>query len=83
MEAVGTSETLINFYHTTRRHVPEDGIFDIMGLENLISVVLIVSNVGLLRVMVNGETKQMSIIITVIICTVLIRQRFGCHTVIC
>jgi hypothetical protein len=26
MEAVGSSETSINFYKTTRRHIPEDSI---------------------------------------------------------
>jgi hypothetical protein len=26
MEAVGTSETLINFYQTTRRNIPEDKV---------------------------------------------------------
>jgi hypothetical protein len=27
MEAVGTSETLVNFYEITRRNIPEGGIF--------------------------------------------------------
>jgi hypothetical protein len=62
MEAIRTSETRINVYQTTRRHIPEDRFFDSLGLGNLICVVLIVSSVGFLRAKVNGKIKQMHVI---------------------
>jgi hypothetical protein len=37
MEAAGTSETLINFYQTTRRYKPEDSHLCIHRRESLIS----------------------------------------------
>jgi hypothetical protein len=35
MEAAGTSETLVNFYQTTRRNNPEDIYFHTRRRENL------------------------------------------------
>jgi hypothetical protein len=35
MEAASTSETLVNFYQTTRRNVPEDSHLHIRRHENL------------------------------------------------
>jgi hypothetical protein len=35
MEAARTSETLVNFYHTTRRYNPEDSHLRTRGSENL------------------------------------------------
>jgi hypothetical protein len=37
VEAVSTSETLANFYETTRRYIPEDSHFRTRRRENLIS----------------------------------------------
>jgi hypothetical protein len=34
MEAVSTSETSVNFYHTTRRKIPEDSHLHIHRREN-------------------------------------------------
>jgi hypothetical protein len=35
MEAISTSETLVSFYETTRRNIPEDNRFHIRHRENL------------------------------------------------
>jgi hypothetical protein len=42
MEAARTSETLVNFYQTTRRYNPEDSHLRTHGRENLKSYLLIV-----------------------------------------
>jgi hypothetical protein len=41
MQAASTSETLVNFYHTTRRHNPEDSHLHTRRRENLKSYFLI------------------------------------------
>jgi hypothetical protein len=35
VEAVSISETSVNFYHTTRRNIPEDSHLHIRRIENL------------------------------------------------
>jgi hypothetical protein len=47
MEAARASETLVNFYQTTRRYNPEDSRLRTHRRENLKSYILILSYIGL------------------------------------
>jgi hypothetical protein len=37
MEAVRSSETLLDFFYATRRHIPKDSILHTHGIENITS----------------------------------------------
>jgi hypothetical protein len=49
IKAICSSETSMNFYRTTREHIPEDVFFKIPTMKSQISQVLIGCNVRFMR----------------------------------
>jgi hypothetical protein len=58
MEAVSTSETLVNFYQTTRRYNPEDSHLRTHRRENLKSYTSKISNYDDVKRVNNTEVKK-------------------------
>jgi hypothetical protein len=59
MEAACTSETLVNFYQTTRRYNPEDSHLHIRRRENLKSYLLHLTNITSLAKKIHVNQKYL------------------------